>query len=315
MISSFVLFERKCPNLPNEDEHGTTNDTNDNSSTLVVDRRSLLGCLALTAFPHVANSYYERIYPKELQATDEGTMDNRQRRINQIYEQGKKDSLSSPLTRQPVASKILGSLLWGTALWLMSGSRSTPLATPVANMLYDETEESWLKDRNEGHFADLPLPLLMLLGVVFAILGVGVDALTVLVAGGDRRLSLELASIGIIGGAFLELGRVASGEKKLTRVESDREILLKKEFADFAANRLKPGGNIHRNEVVAAFRRYYAKYRQPDNPTSPLTDLEIEQLLRSWSFHNTNITMSSAGFFTGIQINRDADAFVNTRAL
>jgi hypothetical protein len=129
-------------------------------------------------------------------------------------------------------------------------------------------------------------------------------------SGSGTGTSLQLAAVCLIGGATLELGRVASGEKMLTRVESDRDDLLRKEFQDFADSRLQLGGTCHRLDVVRAFRRYYGKYRTSDNPEFPLSDVEIEQLLRNWSLEQgPAIERSSSGFYAGVRINPDADAF------
>ena len=114
----------------------------------------------------------------------------------------------------------------------------------------------------------------------------------------------------MIGAAAIELGRVATGEKGQTRDDYDRDLMLEREFEEFAENRLQKGGNCHRSEVVKAFRRYNAKYRQADSTQYPLGDLEIEQLLRSWSQATGAAEMSSAGFYNGISINQQADVFV-----
>jgi hypothetical protein len=92
----------------------------------------------------------------------------------------------------------------------------------------------------------------------------------------------------------------------------DRSMQLREEFAEFASKRLASGGNCHRTDIVAAFRRYFAKYRQPDSEEYPLTDLEIEQLLRSWNQmeNRGRAEMTSAGFYYGIQINKETDVFV-----
>jgi len=84
------------------------------------------------------------------------------------------------------------------------------------------------------------------------------------------------------------------------------------EFNEFAENRLKEGGNCHRSDIVKSFRRYYAKYRQADSQEYPLTDLEIEKLLRFWNQKKNDgkAEMTSSGFYYGIQINTDADVFV-----
>lgn len=202
-------------------------------------------------------------------------------------------------------------LVWGAALWLLSGSRSNPLATPLANVLYDEREEGWLRDRNAGLFAPPPAPLLVLLGLAYACLGTAAQFLCLQLAEGDSGVCGQLAGVSLIGGIFLEVGRLASGEKGLTRDEMDRAVMLKDEFDEFATKRLIPGGNCHRSDVVKSFRRYHAKYRQADSTEYPLTDLEIEKLLRGWnrSENRGQAEMTSAGFYYGIQINTDADVF------
>lgn len=206
---------------------------------------------------------------------------------------------------------FLGSFVWAGALWLLAGSRSNPLVTPVANVLYDEKEEQWLKDRNDGLFANLPAPFLALMAFIFLALGVVADRSILLLADGDKDICLQLAGVSLISGASLELGRIASGEKDATRAEDERDSMLQQEFAEFAERRLVPGGrgaNVHRSEIAAAFRRFNAKYRV-ENDEYPLTDLEIERLARAWNRMQGNDDMSSAGFFTGIRINDQADAF------
>lgn len=214
--------------------------------------------------------------------------------------------------RSNIAGPIPNTLVWASALWLLSGSRSNPIATPLANVLYKEENETWLQDRNDGLFAQLPWEFLVILGLVFGCLGFITDAGVTALVESDKGLSLQLAGVSLIGGAFFELGRIATGEKGMTRGETDRTEQLEHEFAQFASDRLVPGGNCHRNEVVQAFRRYYAKYRQVDNEEYPLSDLEIEQLLRFYC-RQRNLEMSSAGFYNGIQINQDADVFVERR--
>ena len=142
--------------------------------------------------------------------------------------------------------------------------------------------------------------------------GVGTEYALLQLAEGDSLVTLQLAVVALIGGGSLELGRIASGEKKSTREDFDRETQLREEFEAFASKRLLPGGNCHRNDVVAAFRRFYAKYRQADSEQYPLTDLEIERLLRAWNkgYNEGRAEMTSAGFYYGIQINKDADVFV-----
>lgn len=251
---------------------------------------------------------YDKTYPGELAAGDGGDdRDSRQRQLDRIREKESRQRVSV-ISRSPL-NKPIGALLWGSALWFLSGSRNSPVITPLANLFYDDQQEEWLKDRNEGLFANLPLALFALLTVVFVVAGLGTDVLVTNLAEGNRNVSLQLAGVSLITGGALELGRIASGEKKQTRQETDRDVQLEQEFAEFAASRLQPGGSCHRNEVVAAFRRFYAKYRQADNEGG-VTDLEVERLLRNWSRPLAGVEMSAAGFYSGIRINQDADIFV-----
>ncbi len=251
-------------------------------------------------------SAYEQAYPVDLDFQGRDLTSVRRERIASQKAAAKKsrDDLTEP-------KDFLGSFVWAGALWLLAGSRSNPLVTPVANVLYDEKETQWLKDRNEGLFAPLPAALLALMGLIFLALGVVADRSILLLADGDKDICLQLAGVSLISGASLELGRIASGEKDATRAEDERDSMLQREFAEFAERRLIPGGrgaNVHRSEIAAAFRRFNAKYRV-ENDEYPLTDLEIERLARAWNRMQGNDDMSSAGFFTGIKINNQADIF------
>jgi hypothetical protein len=272
--------------------------------------------------------------------------------INKVQQQTAQMNRQSPIRLLgPWASPITSSL-WAGALWLLSGSRSNPLVTPIANALYktasqesdagttwgedvrDEQESQftdgaqtytsdqqqaptivpqgarkasdpqWLLDRNAGLFADVPASVYGVLLIVFLALGYLSDLVVVALADGDRGASFQLGGVALIGGSFWELGRIASGEKKLTRVEADRTDMLRDEFAAFAAARLVPGGSCHRVDVIRSFRRYYAKYRQADNPSSPLSDREIEQLLRGYARAIPTVEITSAGFYNGIKVNK-----------
>lgn len=147
---------------------------------------------------------------------------------------------------------------------------------------------------------------------MFVCLGTATQFLLLQLAEGDSGVCGQLAGVALIGGGFFEIGRIASGEKRMTRDELDRAEQLKDEFEDFASKRLVPGGNCHRSDVVKAFRRFNPKYRQADSEIYPLTDLEIEKLLRAWNqrANGGKADMTSSGFYYGIQINKDADVFV-----
>jgi hypothetical protein len=277
-----------------------------------------LGCLAAVvlllsvsspaAVPPAQAYYVNQEFPAELDVVVDGGLDGKQRKQEQIREM--EFSRVSALTLGPTY-KPLSALLWGSALWFVAGSRSNPVATPLANLVYrDKQDDGWLQDRNDGLFGDLPIPLLLLLALVFIGLGAATDTLLVnFLFDGDRNISLQLAGVSLIAAATLELGRIASGEKAPTREEADRDGLLEAEFTEFADKRLLVGGNCHRSDVVAAFRRYYSKYRQVDSEDYPLTNLEIEGLLKAWTARLPRVEMSSAGFYYGVQINKEADVF------
>jgi len=223
---------------------------------------SLIIASTLQQEPAVA---YERTFPVDLDFENGDTSRDltalREAKIARQKASTKKsmDYVSAdPLTfRGP--KDLLTCAVWGGALWLLSGSRSNPLVTPLANALYDPEEEEWLKDRNEGMFASVPPYLFFVLSCAFFFLGIVTDRILLLATEGDANVSLQLAGVSFIAGGSLELGRIFSGEKRQTRQESDRESQLEREFAEFADQRLVKGGNCHRSEVVKAFRRYYAK--------------------------------------------------------
>lgn len=286
-----------------------------------IDRRTMMKfmlgvptvCLALILQPMQPASAYEKSFPIEL-GYNEGDIDLSQvRQAKMKAKRVKRERGMDFVTQSPLVFRgpkdILTSATWGGAMWLLSGSRSNPLVTPIANILYDENQEKWLKDRNEGLFAPPPLAVLIVLGIVFFALGVAIDRLALLIAEGEANVSLQLAAVTLIGAGSLELGRIASGEKKMTRQEDDRSTQLEGEFAEFAEKRLLPGGNCHRNEVVRSFRRYNPKYRQSNSMEYPLTDVEIERMLKAWNRSRGNPEMSSAGFYSNLQINDKADVF------
>lgn len=259
---------------------------------------------------------FEKSYPVNLDFDNDDSSINlqsiRQERIAVQKSQAKQ--VKSDLLTQPFMFKtkedIISSVVWGGALWLLTGSRSNPLVRPLANILYDEnTEEgAWVKDRNDGLFAPLPAGFMAIMGILFLILGFVTDRGLLLLADGNSNSVLQMAGVSLIGGASLELGRIASGEKMITREDLNRKTMLADEFSEFASNRLivGEGGAVHRSEIIKAFRRYFAKYRV-ENDQYPLTDLEIERLIRTWNRMEGNEEgISSAGFLKGVKINDQA---------
>ena len=231
--------------------------------------------------------------------------------MGQLQQQQQRNSLTSSSDATIGGLTVAGGMVWALALWFVSGSRSNPLVTPLANVMYEEEKESWLQDRNEGYFGEVPLPLLGVLTTIFVFLGVVVDRSVYFLADGDAEISLQLAGVSVIGGLVWELGRVDSGEKVVSRDEYERETMLINEFAEFAEKRIIVGSkSCHRSDVISAFRRYNPKYRNADSVEYPLADIEIERILRKWNRERgSGAEMSSAGFFSGISIDGAADAF------
>lgn len=292
--------------------------TPDENNITTEDRRKFLqnlsSALSIAGFASLSSSStanaYQEAYPLQLELLDEESdlASIRNERISSQKAQSKAtmDNLRQNPFQDPIKPPVF---VWGAALWLLSGSRSNPLVTPVANILYDAKEEQWLKDRNEGLFASIPPALLAVLGFIFTVIGFLTDKAILFSSGGDADISLQLAGVSLIGGASLELGRIASGEKRVTREDFERTTLHRQEFQEFASKKLIPGGNCHRSEVIRSFRRYFAKYRDPETevPEYQISDMEIERLTKEWYRVACNGEVSSAGFLSGVQINQQAD--------
>lgn len=319
--------------------------------------------------PEPANAY-EQSYPLELQMTPIGEVENSSNSLTKLneermsYKKAKVKATQLELKNDPLGSSswtsihdlevtIAGAFTWGWALWLALGSRSNPIVTPLANVLYggnanvdgdDEKDENinnqsndngnisntnncksdnqWLKDRNDGFFGELPPTFMAILSVVFVVFGIVLDRAVYFLADGDADVSLQLAGVSVIGGAVWEVGRLATKEKAPTRDEYDRDVEIYREFQEFAEKRIIVGGrsnsggrssstcSCHRSDVISAFRRYNPKYRTAENEQFPLSDIEIERILRKWNRElGSGSEMSSAGFFSGICVDGVADAF------
>ena len=320
-------FELRMAMYENEDyfNHEPKKDQtflDDDSS--VKERREFLKAMfaasslaAVSTTTSSAANAYEKAYPVTLDFEGNDTSRNlenmRTERISSQKakaKQTKEDLLQNPLSFKD-KKDVFGSIAWSGAIWLLSGSRSNPLVKPIANTLYDTSTKKgqWVKDRNEGMFSQVPLAFSILMGILFLVIGVMTDRVLLFSTEGDSNVVLQLAGVSLIGGASLELGRIASGEKMKTRENAERDETLANEFEEFASKKLiyGQGGSIHRSEVIKAFRRYFAKYRV-ENEEYPLGDLEIEQLLRGWNRRMGNLeTMSSAGFIKNVKINAQAE--------
>jgi len=251
-------------------------------------------------------------FPSELIYTDKSSPSQRKSELSSKKASRKLtlDSINKDPFLLQNKSDFLATPMWASALWLIAGSRSNPLVTPIANALY-EPDQQFLKDRNDGYFSALPGELYFILFAVFLFLGFAVDRALLLVTLGDEDIVLQLAGVSLIAGAALELGRISTGEKVVSRRDFDRTLQLEQEFNDFAERRLVSGGNVHRREIVGAFRRFFSKYRD-GNDEYPLSDLEIERLMRQWA-RQKGSDMSSAGYFIGWQLDSQADIVTNQR--
>lgn len=277
---------------------------------------------------------FEYTYPIELTSTpiiDGTTEENASNSLSKLQQERLTNKRSKVLATQNELSSdplgitslstpyegillVTGISLWTLALWFISGSRSNPLVNPIANLLYDVNDDTsdteWLQNRNEGYFSEYPPQLTLVLGMVFLMFGIVADRSVYFLADGEATIPVELGGVAAIGGAFWEVGRLAAGEKGATKEESERDTMIAGEFEEFAERRLITGRStlsVHRSEVVKAFRRFNPKYRV-ENEEYPLTDIEIERVVRRWA-RIRGIEMSSAGFFSGVGIDSDADAF------
>lgn len=322
-------FAMRMASYEHEEDQGEHDDQNvdiissepfNDEETLWERRNFLQGMVTATtaglAMPSSSNAY-DKAYPVTLDFDNNDSSRNletiREERISVQRAKAKKskdDLLQQPLVFRNVKD-VIGSVAWGGALWLLLGSRSNPLVKPVANALYDTNTKkgAWVKDRNEGLFAPFPAAFSILMGVIFVLIGVFADRALLLLAEGDSNNVLQLAGVTLIGGASIELGRIASGEKMKSRADAERDSNLAQEFEEFSSKKLiyGQGGDVHRSEVIKSFRRYFAKYRV-ENDQYPLGDLEIEQLLRAWNKRMDNReTMSSSGFIKNVKINAQAE--------
>ena len=89
-------------------------------------------------------------------------------------------------------------------MWLLSGSRSNPLALSIGNVLHDENEKDWLKDRNDGLFSTLPKDYVFMLFFIFALLGCITD-ITPRTLPEECNFSLQLECTSFVSGEALEL--------------------------------------------------------------------------------------------------------------
>ncbi|GMI35449.1 hypothetical protein TrCOL_g6369 [Triparma columacea] len=219
--------------------------------------------------------------------------------------QATKRVLESPfsLTLKDTAS----SLLFGGSIYLLSSSRNSPALTFLGNLFYGP-DEPWIKDRRDGLFGSPPPLILFTFCSLTAVAGLALDRFVLLTSQGDANVTLQLAGVLLINAAFLELSRVDSGSKSVTRSTSELQTLRSSEFTEFAKariNLLAPTGSCHKADVVRAFRRYYGKYRSAGEGGG-ITDREIEGLFVEWNkVEGTGKLPTKAGFVKGLAVKED----------
>jgi uncharacterized membrane protein YheB (UPF0754 family) len=179
------------------------------SSSLVATTAGILS----SSISSQSSNAFDNTFPLELTDVDDKTRpvvmarSNSQQR-KQKAEQAKK-KMNQNLLNFNLENDIIPSMAWGLALFFVSGSRNSPIATPLANLLYDEKNEKWLQDRNAGLFGSPPLPFLFLLSFLFLCMGFLTQFILLQLLEGDSGVCGELAGVSVIGSGFFEIGRIA----------------------------------------------------------------------------------------------------------
>jgi hypothetical protein len=179
------------------------------SSSLVA---TTAGILSSSISSQPSNAF-DKTFPLELTDADDKTRPVVMARANsqqrkQKAEQAKK-KMNQNLSNFNLKDDILPSMAWGLALFFVSGSRNSPVATPLANLIYDEKNEKWLQDRNAGLFGSPPLPFLFLLSFLFLCMGLLTQFILLQLSEGDSGVCGDLAGVSVIGSGFFEIGRIA----------------------------------------------------------------------------------------------------------
>ncbi|GMI11216.1 hypothetical protein TrVE_jg4524 [Triparma verrucosa] len=224
------------------------------------------------------------------------------RRLANQVEKKKSNEKAMEKVYQLGLKDVAGSLFFGGALYFATGSRNSGLIPFLGDFLYEE-EEQWLVDRKAGLYSPVPAEFLAAYVCLVAALGVVIERLVLFYGtAGDTNLCLQLSVVALINGGFLELSRIDSGEKGVTRDEAELNTLWESEFEEFAEKKIvrKDSGSCHRNDVVKAYRRFYAKYRTNEVEGGP-SDIDIEQLFVQWNKRvGSGVLASQAGFVKGV---------------
>ena len=165
-----------------------------------------------------------------------------------------------------------------------------------------DAEAPWLKDRDEGLQSDAPLSVRLPIFALFVAAGLLVNRL-LLVALEDSSFVISLGICSCIGGGLLEVIR----EPLPTREERDMRISLDVEYMAWAADNLERGGRTSEREIVARFRKSFAKYRYADMSGTAdgvsLSDSAICDAQRRWNLKfGRPGERTSTGFWKGISL-------------
>ena len=163
-------------------------------------------------------------------------------------------------------------------------------------------DAQWLRDRRERLAADAPLKVRLPIWLLFVAAGLLVERL-LLVAFEDSSFVTSIGICACIGGGLLEVIR----EPLPTREERDLRAALDVEYMAWAADNLERGGRTSEREIVARFRKSFAKYRYADMSGTAdgvsLSDSAICDAQRRWNLKfGRPGERTSTGFWKGISL-------------
>lgn len=209
-------------------------------------------------------------------------------------------------TLQPI--DVIGSVLIAYALAVGPGPWLAPLgigtnvrptrqvALFIARATRQESEP-WALDVQDGFSYELPLPILVLMGVTFVLTGLVIERVLLLALDDSVMFVFSLAGSLAIAAAFFELIRPPLE----SRADYEQRQLEYSEFEQFASAQLErtPGASCHETDIVRSFRTFYPKYRAA---SGKISDTDIEGMMRRWG----KFERSPAGYYKGIALKPSA---------
>lgn len=204
-------------------------------------------------------------------------------------------------------SDVIGALLVAYALAVGPGPWVAPLGIgtnirptrQVALLIARATglsREQWALDVADGFSYELPPPILGLMGLTFALVGLLVERGLLLAI--DSKMFV--ASVGgslAIAAVFFELIRPPLE----SRADHEQRQAEYGEFEQFARAQLEraTGASCHETDIVRSFRTFYPKYRAA---SGKISDTDIEGMMRRWG----RFERSPAGYYKGIALKPSA---------